>query len=486
MFFLKDPNGLHPVGATRCVVPLREPIVAGNAKIPGQEEIGIRLEEVSFMIYYPANVPTGSQKYRLGLRWLTGPLQTEIAGLGHFAGVSRWIIWLILTPVLYVYGQFIKVPVYQDAPLLRPSEEGAKWSLMIFSHGLGGSATTYSQFCVQLAASGRIVVAMEHRDGTMPSCIAPYNGRKRPLLYIKESEVTWGEKPQDILPLRVDQLTIRQHEIYTTYEAFAKLVSGANEDHDSEACINFVGDSSKQTGFKETWSNAPIDVKDICLAGHSFGGCTMFSILSSKSPVGPRVEPYPRIPVRDTLILDPWLEPLPSPGPAPFSGAGVKNDNAAVTVNDELNENAEDNRRFPEDATANNGPIGSRLLVINSEAFTLWTSHFDRLTEVVKGWGSDAKLITLLKAAHTSFSDYHVFPLVGNKASARLLGIISQLSLAFLDHSENDWPSKEVLKSTDVQVEILHTMPKKIVIGKWEDGRSRHRLDGELGQVVIH
>lgn len=49
--------------------------------------------------------------------------------------------------------------MYQDAPILDPAEHGTKWPLVIFSHGLGGSPTTYSQFCTRLAASGRVVVS---------------------------------------------------------------------------------------------------------------------------------------------------------------------------------------------------------------------------------------------------------------------------------------------------------------------------------------
>ncbi|KAJ3739549.1 platelet-activating factor acetylhydrolase, isoform II-domain-containing protein [Lentinula detonsa] len=473
MFFLKDARGPHSVGATRCAIPLEKPIIAGNANIPGQEEAGIRLEEVAFTMFYPTSVPSGSRKYRKGLRWLTGPLQTEIAGLAHFAGVSRWMIWLILAPFMYAYGQFIKIPVYQDAPLLYPSEEGVEWPLVIFSHGLGGSPTTYSQLCTRLAASGKIVIAMEHRDGTMPSCIAPYKGRHRPLLYIKESEVTWMEKPQDALPLRVDQLNIRQHEIYTTYTAFTKLV---HEDTNIGPSIHF-----STADIKNTWYDAPINVEDICLAGHSFGGCTIFSILSSKPPMISEAKPYPRIPIRDTLILDPWLEPLPSPGPTPVAAVGVV-DNSAAVVSDRLNGNALNDMA---DNTGHNSP---RLLVINSEAFTLWTSHFERLAEVVKNWGTDTRLITLLKSAHTSFSDYHVFPFIGNKASVRLIDIIAKLSLAFLNNPRTSWFSEEDLKSNEsnVPVEILYTIPEKVVIGKWEDGSNRHKLVGEMGQIVLH
>ncbi|KAJ3722398.1 platelet-activating factor acetylhydrolase, isoform II-domain-containing protein [Lentinula raphanica] len=479
MFLLRDPRGRHSVGATRCTIPLETPIIVGNANIPGQDEPGIRLEEVAFTVFYPTSATLGNKQQKKGLRWLTGPLHTEIAGLGHFAGVSRWMIWLILTPFLYAYGQFVKIPVYQDAPLQRPSEEGAKWPLVIFSHGLGGSPTTYSQLCTRLAASGKVVIAMEHRDGTMPSCIVPYKGSQKPLFYVRESDVSWVEKPQDTLPLRVDQLIIRQHEIYTTYAAFTKLVKG---DSDIGSSIRFT--STETTETKHTWSTAPIDVNDICLAGHSFGGCTMFSLLSSKPPIISEVKSYPQIPVRDTLILDPWLEPLPSPGPTPLSD--VVDDASATTVTDQLNQGsggAPNDKTC--DPTKHNNP---RLLVINSEAFTLWSSHFERLANIVKCWGPNAKLLTLVKSAHTSFSDYHVFPFIGSNASAQLIDIISDLSIAFLNSLNDDWLSDWLSKDTGskLKIDLVHTMPEKIVIGKWPDGHNRHRFAGELGQIVHH
>lgn len=73
------------------------------------------------------------------------------------------------------------------------------------------------------------------------------------------------------------------------------------------------------------------------------------SILSNAPP-----ENKLPIPVQKALILDPWLEPLPSPGPIPH-------------------------QRFDEE------PL-PRILVINSEKFTLWKGHFERLIEVGKSW----------------------------------------------------------------------------------------------------
>jgi predicted dienelactone hydrolase len=44
--------------------------------------------------------------------------------------------------------------------------EQSKLPLVIFSHGLGGNMEVYSQFCLDLASFGFVVVALEHEDGT--------------------------------------------------------------------------------------------------------------------------------------------------------------------------------------------------------------------------------------------------------------------------------------------------------------------------------
>lgn len=60
----------------------------------------------------------------------------------------------------------------------------------VIFHALHG----YSQFCSRLAASGKVVLAIEHRDGTGPVCMPrSWNeGRKsepRSLLYLRESDI---------------------------------------------------------------------------------------------------------------------------------------------------------------------------------------------------------------------------------------------------------------------------------------------------------
>jgi platelet-activating factor acetylhydrolase len=81
-------------------------------------------------------------------------------------------------------------------------------------------------------------------------------------------------------------------------------------------------------------------------------GAVQFTILSNPSTAG---EDVLSIPVSHGLVLDPWLEPLPSPGPEPFP-----------------------ERHSPWKHL--------KLMVINSEEFTVWEDHFKRVEEVVPAW----------------------------------------------------------------------------------------------------
>lgn len=81
-----------------------------------------------------------------------------------------------------------------------------------------------------------------------------------------------------------------------------------------------------------------------------------FTILSTDPPAGVSAP----IPVHKALILDPWLEPIPSPGPRPPQGPG---------------------------------DVLPQLLVINSEKFSLWKDHFARLIGVVQAWEPEKRRI---------------------------------------------------------------------------------------------
>lgn len=138
---------------------------------------------------------------------------------------------------------------------------------------------------------------------------------------------------------------------------------------------------------------------DVSLAGHSFGGCTVVRIIppvtyASRIPEQDQFHllssPPPSwaspIPITRSLVHDPWLDPIPSPGPTPLEQYKVSMGKQVSSSSQEtlvVNNKTDQESSLPE------------LLVINSQAFTLWDEHFNRLRKVNEAWGAKATLLTL-------------------------------------------------------------------------------------------
>jgi len=181
-----------------------------------------------------------------------------------------------------------------------------------------------------------------------------------------------------------------------------------------------------------------VNCDDVTLVGHSFGGCTVLSILSSPPPSTADLP----LPIRKVLLYDPWLEPLPSPGPTP-----IQTDKPS-----------------------------EQMLVINSEVFTLWKDHFARLGSMVDAWEPQGRsILTLVGSKHASFSDFYVLPMFRTKAAEVLLDTIATLSFAFLDGT------------LDATLQRVPTREMEVkVVGKRKDGRPKRRIVGKVGDVIAH
>ncbi|KAI0050253.1 hypothetical protein FA95DRAFT_1536850 [Auriscalpium vulgare] len=458
MFFLKEATGPFAVGAATFTVPVRPPRVIGTAAISLTSSAGdqrlepaLRLEEVAFTAYYPI-ARESTKTWRKGVSWLMRPLKDSVRGYSHFTGVSSLLLW----PFVVLFGARIKIPAYVNAPPLRNQKKDADdssstptsdkpWPLVIFSHGLGGGSTTYSQLCTHLASTGKVVLALEHRDGTGPVCRprSSDTGKPQRKLYISPDEVVWHEE-RDIndtvdskFALRAEQLEYRRREVFYAYAAFRDLVMKG------------------ERGGMRTLDDTPLDwpawtggefvscEENVSLVGHSFGGATVFSILSNHPPEG---DNFPSIPVSHALALDPWLEPVSSPGPQP------------VSVEDS-------NYKHP------------KLLVINAEGFTLWEDHFKRVLDVVPAWvGSN--IFTIVRSQHVSFSDFPVLlpPLVRDATARPIMDAINALALAFIDDT---LPSTLELMTTR-KLEIRRHEPH------WWSKRGKRELVGNAGDVIVH
>ncbi|KAI0346777.1 hypothetical protein BDW22DRAFT_1351049 [Trametopsis cervina] len=519
MFTLPDVPGPYPVGATTFAVPIDLPNpqdrIVGDGKVKATaagnpHEPALKLEELAFTAFYPAEV-NGGRRVRKGMAWLPNPVWGTLRGYAHF---SKWRYSLI-TWLLGIPARYIKIPVYSNAPLLDPQDakdfpEGS-WPLVLFSHGLAGNRTNYSHFCSRLASHGNVVLAFEHRDGTGPfiETLSSVPGRHEPKspdykLYLHPDDVIWDETvDRNKYPLKKDQLRFRQLEIYLAYTHFKRFVSGVLEKdaealpqpeiHTIDGPWNFnLTSRSHDRQFWESWLKTGSRPKvecdtNICLAGHSFGGATVLSVLSTKPPTFAGQE-FPHIPFTHAIALDPWMDPLPSPVPAPLAAASsVPGERSAETP---------------------------RLLVINSEGFTLWDDHFKRLEDVVRSWneapredngearpggteeksnasGERATLVTIVRSQHISFSDFGVLVPFGRLAreGKKYLDVTCELAVAFLQGRQSGGggdPNAALEEVLARQTKVAGEVEPINVHKPDSETEWKKRIVGEVGDIVVH
>ncbi|KAI0031674.1 platelet-activating factor acetylhydrolase [Vararia minispora EC-137] len=434
MTLLTDSVGPYDVGATAFTLPVHPPIASGTACLrdaQGQLAPALLAEQVDFIAYYPT--PQSSQaKFKKGLYWLTRPLKDTVGGYSHFITISPWVLW----PAVVFFGAGLKAPVYKNSPPLRSPDH--QWSLVLFSHGLGSNGMTYSQMCSHLASHGHVVLAFEHHDGSGPIFRprSSHIGRKKPMYFLRSSQVAWDNSQssdadeRSRFRLRVEQLAFRHLEIYLGYQAFSQLVTsgefGALRERD--------GMPLDPTWVGGSW----VQCSKVAIIGHSFGGGTVTSMISTPPPEGLTITP---IPISHAVALDPWLDPL-SENPEPSTGTQPTN------------------RNLPQ------------LLVVTSERIALWPDHFARLLGIVRNW---------IGSTHVSFCDFPVMlpPVIRSSSARQILRVINTLVLDFI----NDRLAESIDRMGPRRLE---TETKRRSWYRFWAERETAQLVGEPGNIVVH
>jgi platelet-activating factor acetylhydrolase len=263
---------------------------------------------------------------------------------------------------------------------------------LIFSHGLGGTRTTYSTVCGEFASYGFVVVAIEHRDGSGPrtfinfpkgddkmstenvdmtekdkergwsrmDCVFPKNNA---------SDTTPGNQQGVDVDLRSAQIQLRLAEIEEAYHVMTLIHEGhgckvAASNLRLKSADNKGGSSRGLRGVDwASWKNR-FHLRQVTILGHSFGAATAVEVLRHQD----RFQF-----IGQGIIYDIW-------------GAAIQP---------------------PEDKPEHR--IRAPLLGINSEAFMYWPDNFEsvmRLCKEAKDQDALVWLMTVRGSVHISQSDF--------------------------------------------------------------------------------
>lgn len=176
-----------------------------------------------------------------------------LGGLAHYTRMSRFLFGVLGAR---------RHPAIHAAPAATrdggADGRGARFPLIVFSHGLGGCMEMYSQLCRHLASCGYIVLALEHEDGS--GCYAE----------AADGSPIWHERPDDtpysrdkVLRFRTPMLKQRAADIEAVLEYLQCDQTAAEDPALADPALAAVLDAADRR------EGAAM------LVGHSFGGAAV-------------------------------------------------------------------------------------------------------------------------------------------------------------------------------------------------------------------
>ncbi|KAI2469310.1 platelet-activating factor acetylhydrolase, isoform II-domain-containing protein [Annulohypoxylon bovei var. microspora] len=404
---LPDYAGPYSVGVMEVEVPVREPRTFSHIKRNHMH--ALRMDTVLFSIFYPCDTSSYASdqgKSPSKPTWLPRPRALTSKGYAKFFNVPH----LPVTAYIAATTMFTKLPAFRNAKLAgcyadasprssssdqsqdtltERGEAKAKFPVIFFSHGLGGSRTCYSAVCGELASNGFIVVAMEHRDGSGARSYVniPPSGKlasdlktgdPNPKRYYKVDYIFPQDNAQDTSPhntqgvdteLRHAQIEMRMSEIEEAYYAL-ELLNNGQGDKIHENNLRKKGNAGSSSKGLEgiDWSDweGRLQLRNVTVMGHSFGAATTAEIVRQ----GDRF-PY----IGQGILLDAWGQAIPKSG--------------------EITHQA----------------LHKPLLAINSEAFMHWPENFKRISDIAretKDGGALCWMMTIKGSTHLTQTDFAI------------------------------------------------------------------------------
>lgn len=236
-------------------------------------------------LFYPTPTPPPSTSRA---RWFPpsdGFFQQIIVSILRYASLP--FPKLLSLPLSFIANQ--PLPAFSTGAVL-PTENGHP--LLFFSHGLGGSVANHSNFCIDCASHGFIVVAPEHTDGTAFEAVLGSQSRTVP--YAKYDPAKHGPS----------ESAFRLRQIQTRCEDLASILGVLKQisrprDNDLQQPQQLL--VPLQAGSTVPDLADSINHSHVVLTGHSFGAATALLFGAQNNLLGLTISP------QEIICLDGWF-----------------------------------------------------------------------------------------------------------------------------------------------------------------------------------
>lgn len=234
--------------------------------------------------------------------WVSRPIKLTAVGYAKFAHAVNYFINGIFTVGLWALVGSTTIPADVDAPFAR-SVTGKGQQVIVFSHGMASSRTSYSQYCGELASRGHVVAAIEHRDGSAPATVIMMKeGPPKNLLNLQKEELVNFDLPfweyqgfNEMSDLKKAQLNLRQAEIEETVRVIRLINEGKGQEL-------YEANYKSEGRDLQHWTGK-LDTDRMIIAGHSYGATGAMQALKRG--------PTSKLPFYGGIILDPGKQSGP-------------------------------------------------------------------------------------------------------------------------------------------------------------------------------
>lgn len=299
-------TGHYDVGTIDLEVPVHPARKYGEAKHTETGEAAFQVDTVLFSLFYPA--VKGEVSERPKHLWVPKPISLQAEGYARFAHINNWLTNNLFTFGLWSLAGSTQVRAEVDVKL-----HGTAWSshevephgslpiddyglpefpVIVFSHGMASSRTSYTQWCGEMASRGYVVAAIEHRDGSGPGSLLMEKDYTKNIFHFGADQL--DPKPETP-ELKEMQLGMRQIEVEETVKVLRRINAGEG--------LDVYRSSPRREGIGLPEWKHRLNMDRVVISGHSYGATLALQALKGA--------PSEALPFKGGIILDPGKQSGP-------------------------------------------------------------------------------------------------------------------------------------------------------------------------------